>query len=84
MVNIANNQGSEEVLRDWLMNGKFESRSGFELDLDKAQAAAQWSWQAVDKQLVPVKVTDAGGEKGFFSFQEGEVLKSTRWKHLRG
>lgn len=40
-VNTANKQGSEEELRDWLMDGKFESRSEFALDLDKAQAAAQ-------------------------------------------
>lgn len=41
MVNIANKQGSKEVLRDWLMDGKSESCSGFALDLYTAQAAAQ-------------------------------------------
>lgn len=75
MINIANKQGCEEERHDRLMDGKFKSPSGFALDLDKAaQAAAQRARQAVDKQSVPVKVT----EKRDLSFQEGEVLNSTR------
>lgn len=83
MVNIANKQGSEEVQRDWLMDGKFE------LDLENAQAAAQWARPAVDKQLVPVKVTDAGGEKGFFFFSgsgrfEKHEMKAFAWLVVDG
>lgn len=71
MVNIANKRGSEEVRRDWLMDGKFESRGGFALDSMRRRRQHN-ELQAVDKYSVPAKVTDAGGEKGFFFFGSSE------------
>lgn len=53
------------------MDGKFESRGGFALDSTRRRRQHN-ELQAVDKYSVPAKVTDAGGEKGFFFFGSSE------------
>lgn len=47
-VNIANKRGSEEVRRDWLLDGKFESRGGFALDSTRRRRQHN-ELQAADK-----------------------------------